>query len=279
MYRLLIICFYIPPCRVGLFKAAQHHDITKRESYWRILLYLMVPRSHHHHMRPSSHIQSIIDLNVINLCLTAVLYELFSLGITLSLQLTAQIWVTEFDVLECVKLLFQCLFSLLSTFIQQLPNPLSIKDTEAGCSAQLRTRWQALGRGILHRSQTLHREGCFRRFWCRTSGLVHGLCPRLCLSYTCLPSSLWVLVSNSLSQRSALGTYLSFPMPFPQNHAIPTSISFFLDFYLLTYLSCLLLPRGNSMRSELQSLCGSMLCPHQRIMSECVHLTGPGEMT
>lgn len=40
--------------------------------------------------------------------------------------------------------------------------PLSIKDTEAGYSAQLRTRWQALGRGALHRSHTLHGEGCFK---------------------------------------------------------------------------------------------------------------------
>lgn len=33
------------------------------------------------------------------------------------------------------------------------------------------------------------------------------------------------------------------------------------------------------MRSELQSLCGSMLCPQQRMIAESVHLAGPGEMT
>lgn len=33
------------------------------------------------------------------------------------------------------------------------------------------------------------------------------------------------------------------------------------------------------MRSELQSLCGSLLCPQQRIMAECGHLTGPHKMT
>lgn len=35
------------------------------------------------------------------------------------------------------------------------------------------------------------------------------------LSYTCRSSSLWVLVSNSLSQRPTLATHLCFPMPFP----------------------------------------------------------------
>lgn len=181
---------------------------TRRESYWRILSYLMVPQSHHQHMRPPSHMQSIIDLNVINQCLAAVLYKLFSLGITSSFSATAQRWVAGFGVLKCIKLLFSVSSPAFHIHLV-IAQPTVCQGCRSRCSAQLRTRRQALGRGTLQRRHTLHGEGCFRR---RAGAWA---LPVSLLSYICRPSSLWVLVSNSFSQRPTLATHLCFPMPFP----------------------------------------------------------------
>lgn len=186
---------------------------TRRESYWRILSYLMVPQSHHQRMRPPSHMQSIIDLNVINQCLAAVLYKLFSLGITSSLSATAQRWVAEFDVLKCIKLLFSVSSPAFHIHLV-IAQPTVCQGCRSRCSAQLRRRWQALGRGTLQRRHTLHGEGCFRRFWWKTSGLVHGLCPCLCFH-----TSAGFLHFGSLFQihflRGPLWPPICFPMPFP----------------------------------------------------------------
>lgn len=146
---------------------------TRRESYWRILSYLMVPQSHHQHMRPPSHMQSIIDLNVINQCLAAVLYKLFSLGITSSFSTTAQRWVAEFDVLKCIKLLFSVSSPAFHIHLV-IAQPTVCQGCRSRCSAQLRTRRQALGRGTLQRRHTLHGEGCFRRFWWKTASWCMG---------------------------------------------------------------------------------------------------------
>lgn len=174
----------------------------------------MVPQSHHQCMRPPSHMSSIIDLNVINQCLAAVLYKLFSLGRTSSFSATAQIWVAEFDVLKCVKLLFS-----VSSPAFHIHLVVAQPTVYQGCRSRVLSTAENEMAGFRegHLAQTSHSAWgrLLQEVLVEDERAGAWALPVSLLSYTCRSSSLWVLVSNSLSQRPTLATRLCFPMPFP----------------------------------------------------------------
>lgn len=136
-----------------------------------------------------------------------------------------------------------------------------ITGTEVGCQRQVqiqkRLRCQDLERGT---SEKAGSRGYKKSAWAQ---------PAPCFSHTCSLLHFMPLGPSKFRFSEARSGYLAVAF------FSASSISTFHDFYLLTIPSILCFPSVNSTRSELQSLCCSMLFPPaHRIMTEGVGPTG-----